>query len=153
MTAKTFQTWLSERTDNAGARELAAKVGLTHTTISRQLTGRSALDAGLVIKLARAYDLDVLTALVAAGFITPAEAHSPALEIALREASDSDLAREILRRAEHSERMGWNVSRLAETGDDVIRDLQPTELRAAETGTDSLYDDQNPDAQNDDHGA
>ncbi|WP_176386621.1 helix-turn-helix transcriptional regulator [Gulosibacter sp. 10] len=110
----TYLNWLSARTDGASLRDIAARAGVTQSTLSRQISGASTLDAGLVIKVARAYGLNVLEALVASGFVTEEEAGAPGVASALERATDTELAREILRRAEESERMREPVSTLAD---------------------------------------
>lgn len=121
MTAKRFHSWLKEHTNNATTRELAYKIGTSHTTLGRQFSGASTLDVQNVIKLARAYDLNVLEALVVAGFITEREAGSPDAAIALTAATDVELARELLRRAEAGDTsLDLPVSAVARIGDDVV---------------------------------
>lgn len=108
-----FAEWLHAKAPNATHRELGNHLNVSHTTIRRQLNGESALDAVSVIRLARAYQLNVLEALVAAGFLTEEEASTPSIEHALKAATDIELAREILRRAEYSAEFDKPVSETA----------------------------------------
>ena len=110
-----YRDWLANQTNRATIKEIASQAGLDNSTLGRQLSGKSTLDAASVVKIARALNLNVLESLVAAGYITAAEANTPSPTAALADASDVDLAREILRRAEHNERMGWPVSKMLTT--------------------------------------
>lgn len=83
----------------ASYRKMGSDSGIGYSTVRRQLTGEGDLTAGVVVALARAYGANVIEALKVAGFITAAEAGRPSLTDALRNATDVELAEEILRRA------------------------------------------------------
>ncbi|MDJ1371784.1 helix-turn-helix domain-containing protein [Gulosibacter molinativorax] len=125
----TYNTWLSIHTNGASTRDIAAKADVAQSTLSRQLSGSSSLDAALVVKIARAYNLSVLDALVAAGFITSEEANIPPIAAALESASDVEIAREILRRAEDSEQMGLPVSEAARARSEYDGNVIPADSR------------------------
>lgn len=85
---------------------MALAAGMHPSTLVRQLDGE--VKVGTVVAICRAYGAPILPALVAAGFITRDEANSATVEVALVEATDRQLAEEILRRVieaegEHSE--------------------------------------------------
>lgn len=90
--------YFAELTNGASFRQMGARSGINHSTIRRQLIGEGEPTATLVVGLARAYKGNVLDALVAAGFITEEEAGSPNLAAALRDATDLELAQEIVNR-------------------------------------------------------
>lgn len=85
--------------NGASWRQMGSDSGISYSTIRRQLSGEGELSAHVVVSLARTYGLNVLHALTAAGFITSAEADSPSLADTLAQASDFELAHEIMRRA------------------------------------------------------
>lgn len=95
----TLLEWIRERT-RASVRDLGKVAGVSHTTLLRQLNGSIELRPQTLIAIARHYNLDVLSILIKADVITQAEAQRISTEDALRTASDLELAREILRRAE-----------------------------------------------------
>lgn len=57
--------------------EIADRTGLTQATVSRWLSGKRAPHAESVILFARGYRVNPVTALVAAGLLTAAEAEMP----------------------------------------------------------------------------
>lgn len=73
----------------------------SYSTIARQL--RENPSAELIIALARAYEINPLSALVAAEYITEAEAARPDTLSAIEAATDVELAEEILRRAHNAD--------------------------------------------------
>jgi len=91
--------YFAELTNSASFRQMGTHSGINHSTIRRQLIGEGEPTAQLVVGLARAYNGNVLDALVAAGFITEEEAGSPNLAAALRDATDLELAQEIVNRS------------------------------------------------------
>ena len=89
--------WLKSIGATESLREIAARAGVSHATLSRQLTnGRFLIDTS--IDLARAYGASPVAALVANGHLTDAEANLPELEVALGAATDEQLVVEIGRR-------------------------------------------------------
>lgn len=121
MTNETFTTWLAKHTNNATARQIGERITSSYSTVNRQLSGQSDLSASLVIEIARGYGLNVLEALVVAGFISEAEADAPPVDMVLKLASDVELAKEILRRAEDGdESMERPVSEIANDDGNVI---------------------------------
>lgn len=96
---QTIQDFLASASGNASYREMGRVSGINHSTIRRQLTGEGELTAPVVVQLARAYSVNAVSALVAAGFITEDDASGFAIAAKLSGASDLELAHEILRRA------------------------------------------------------
>ncbi|WP_139344470.1 hypothetical protein [Rathayibacter sp. VKM Ac-2630] len=83
-------------------RSVALAAGMHPSTLVRQLDGE--VKVGTVVAICRAYGAPILPAFVAAGFITSDEAERTSTEAALRDASDRQLAEEILRRVIEAER-------------------------------------------------
>ncbi|MGR4009186.1 hypothetical protein [Leucobacter sp. 1207-22] len=96
---KTIQEFLAAASGEASFREMGRASGINHSTIRRQLLGEGEMTAPVVIQLARTYNADVIDALVAAGFITEDDASGHSTSVSLRNATDIELAQEILRRA------------------------------------------------------
>lgn len=82
--------------------DIAARSGIDQTTISRWLNEqRGRMRAETVVQFARAYDANVLEALVAAGVITSAEAGVPArARVDVSTIATSTLLREVSRRTQ-----------------------------------------------------
>ena len=81
----------------------ARKAGFDKSAFTRWEGGANA-DPAFVVKLARAYEGNVLHALVASGLITEEEAQTKTVTVgkmeALQEATDGELVGEVLRRLE-----------------------------------------------------
>lgn len=103
---ETIQQFLAASSNGASFREMGRASGINHSTIRRQLTGEGDLTAPVVVAIARAYEADVIAALVASGFVTESEAKGYAAGSKLKDASDVQLAQEILRRASTGEATG-----------------------------------------------
>lgn len=83
--------------------ELAALAGVDQTGISRWLSGQSVPRVESIIRFARRLGRPPLEALIAAGYITPAEAGiSPDIRISIRELPTDELLAEIRRRVNDS---------------------------------------------------
>ncbi|MDF2554177.1 MAG: histidine ammonia-lyase [Microbacterium sp.] len=85
-------------TNERSVRALAARSELDQSTTTRQLAGTSELKVGTVVAICRAYGLDFADVFVAVGFITEEEARRFNLGFRLSEATDAELAQEIVRR-------------------------------------------------------
>ena len=79
-------------------RAIATQAKLEPSTLSRQVNGD--LPAETAIAIARAYGLSVVRTLVQLGYVTDAEAAEGTLEAALAQATDEQLAVEMLRRVQ-----------------------------------------------------
>lgn len=94
-----WATYLKEHTQGEVGRVTAEKLGVTESNISRWRRGGQVPDARHVVQFARVYGRPVLEALVAAEFITEAEAKvRPSAAPSLGSLSDDELVGEILRR-------------------------------------------------------
>jgi hypothetical protein len=97
-------------------RSVALAAGMHPSTLIRQLSGE--VKVGTVVAICRAYGAPILPALVAAGFITADEANTATVDVALLEATDRQLAEEILRRVIEAE--GEHPELTAPIGDDQV---------------------------------
>lgn len=79
---------------DAPVQKIADAAGVSGPQVSRWKTGENAPRAEAVIRFARAYDRPPLEALVAAGFVTPAEARATTIEVS-RPLSNAELVDEI----------------------------------------------------------
>lgn len=94
------QEWVTEVTGGASLRDIGERIGVHHVTVSRRITeGR----AETCVAIARAYDADPIKGLVAWGVITSGEASSGDADLALRGATDLQIAEEMVRRIKAGE--------------------------------------------------
>lgn len=94
-----WTTWLEAHVGaQASGRKIADLIGRDNKTVSRWLKERP-VRPDLVVPLARALDVDLLDALVAAGQITKEQAARQRTRGALSMASDLELAEELFSRA------------------------------------------------------
>lgn len=86
-------------------KDVAEKAGISASTLSRWLSGKQFPSPQQVITLARSYRESPLDALVAAGYLAASElgAYGTPRSLSLRDFSDLEIAREILRRIEEGE--------------------------------------------------
>lgn len=79
-TRESRNTWLGFVLDVVGdapQAEIATRTGLNQATVSRWLSGRRSVTAESAILFARGYQVNPITALVAAGYLTAEEADLP----------------------------------------------------------------------------
>lgn len=89
--------WLKAIGATDSLRDIAAHAGVSHATLSRQITsGRFLIETS--IELARAYGVSPVSALVANGHLTPEEGGVTGVDVALQSATDEQLVIEIGRR-------------------------------------------------------
>lgn len=89
--------WLKSIGATESLREIASRAGVSHATLSRQITaGRFLIETTL--DLARAYDVSPVAALVANGYLTEEEAGLTGVDVVLQSASDELLVTEVGRR-------------------------------------------------------
>lgn len=89
--------WLKAIGATESLRDIAARSGISHATLSRQISaGRFLLDTS--IELARAYGVSPVAALVSNGHLTAQEAGFSGIEVALQTATDEELIIEVGRR-------------------------------------------------------
>lgn len=80
-------------------RTMADKLGMVHTTLADQLR-KANPPAQTIVALCRVYGLPMAPAFIAAGIVTEEEALTFSSTLALRNATDLELAREMVRRVE-----------------------------------------------------
>lgn len=102
---ETWTTYLASIRGDDLDKDVAQKAGVSASTLSRWLSGLQFPSPQQVIALARSYRESPLDALVAAGHLTASElsAYGTPRSLAIRDFSDVELAREILRRIEAGE--------------------------------------------------
>lgn len=93
----TPEQWIRDTVGDASIRKVAAEADLNHTTLARQIR-EGTLTAESVVKIARAYGVSVADGLQAIGVLTQEDVLPVSIEKALQEASDEQLADEVLRR-------------------------------------------------------
>ena len=92
-----MRSCLHEITGGASLRQIAGAIGMTSSTLQRQLDGEVKIQT--LVGICRAYPRAELVALlVAAGHLTGDEAAQVGTRRAIHEATDRQLAEEILRR-------------------------------------------------------
>lgn len=95
--------------------ELASVAGVSQTAVSRWLKGTQGADARVAIDLARAVGDPPLQALVAAGFLTDAEAKvRPSAQPSFDSLNDDELLAEVRRRMSGEENDRGNTAPIAE---------------------------------------
>ncbi|WP_147283458.1 hypothetical protein [Rhodococcus sp. AG1013] len=95
MEATRAQAWVDAVSDGASLRALASVLEINHVTVRRRIEGK---DASLAVDIARHYGADPIEGLIAFGVITGDEAKRGGVQFALTEASDLQLAEEMVRR-------------------------------------------------------
>ncbi|MGJ4126755.1 hypothetical protein [Corynebacterium macclintockiae] len=131
-----LQNWVAEATNGASWRSIAERLGTTHVTIQRRLRNDT---ASAVLELAREYNANPITGLLAASGITNQDLNGYSREVSIREFSDLELAQEIVRRLEEREQEGGNGGDLADVYEfQAVADSSPDEdaLRAQQEGND-----------------
>lgn len=88
--------WLQTITLDS-SRVIADRTGLSASTITRAANADTP-PAGVVVAVARAYEFDVLRALVLSNFLSPAEVASYGLDSAIKKAPSAMLLHELLER-------------------------------------------------------
>lgn len=101
-TTTTWWSYLRGITNGASNVEVARKVGFHESNMSKWSKG-SKPDFEFVVKIAHAYRVNVLEALVAAGYLSEADANLREVKVGLSDLSTADLAREIAARLDDPE--------------------------------------------------
>lgn len=102
MESTVWWDYVLQNIEGSTMRDAAHKAGFDQSTFTRWKKGARP-DPDFVLKFARAFHLNVLEALVKAGFITDDEAKLRQVEtggVRLRQAANEELLAEILRRSE-----------------------------------------------------
>ena len=90
--------WYNRVAREATVNSVATRAGVIQTTLRRQLMAGK-LSADTVLAIARGYGVNVLDALVESGFITADEVRKYGQRPVLANATDAELAAEIMSRA------------------------------------------------------
>lgn len=93
----TAEQWIRQTTGDISLRKVATEAGISQATLARQIR-EDTLTAESVVKIARAYGVSVVSGLQAIGVITEDDVMPAAIEKALQDATDEQLADEVLRR-------------------------------------------------------
>lgn len=93
--------WVEEVTGEDSWRTIAEKLHTTHATIKRRLTNH---EADAIVELARAYDLNPISGLLAAGIITVSDVKKAARTFTVEDMTDVEVAQIIVDRLEAAER-------------------------------------------------
>ncbi len=102
----TWPVYLRIITDGAPGVEIAKRAAVPNSTVSRWLDGSAHPRPKQVVKIARAYEVDPLQALIAAGYLEPGEVDLAAItprKLQLREFSELEIAEEMVRRIAEGE--------------------------------------------------
>ncbi|RII98984.1 hypothetical protein [Clavibacter michiganensis] len=93
---ETLEEFFRPYLNGDSGHEVGRKLGMTNTTVTRQMKGN--MPVRTVVKLCRAYAIPMLDAFVAAGYITEAEADVMGRTRGLRAATERELVQEMMRR-------------------------------------------------------
>lgn len=96
-----WEDWVKRTTRGATSRQVADRIGHSHTTALKWMHDGASVDA--VISLAIAYDADPIQAMVAAGWLKRELVGNLNLDGALKRLSSVKLAGELYRRAREHE--------------------------------------------------
>lgn len=99
-----WEAWVTKVTGGATARQVAERIGKSHTTALRWMHNGTSPEQ--VIAFAIAYNADIIQALVAAGWISESDLENLNLASALRSLTEVELAGELYRRALAQQRSG-----------------------------------------------
>ena len=91
--------WIARLTRHESTRTVGTKIGVSHTTISRQIAAEK-LSPEVVIGLCRAYDHPAVEGLVETGYLYPHEVETPGVNLVLPKATNRQLLEEINRRSD-----------------------------------------------------
>lgn len=92
--------WYERTVGDASVNAVASKADLVQSTLARQLKAES-LTAEVVIAVARAYEADVIGALVECGFVTTDEVRLHGARVTLASLTDLEVGAELVRRTPH----------------------------------------------------
>ncbi|GAA3591945.1 hypothetical protein GCM10022198_14870 [Klugiella xanthotipulae] len=136
-------------TGEKSLRALALRSGVEPSKLYKQL--KSEVKVESVVSVCRAYNLTMLPVFVAAGFITEGEAQTMAVEAALQNATDRQLAEETLRRAVAGSEQpagveaSWEPERPNVTPIGQTEDLHTTSVDWGKMAADKKTDRKSPD--------
>lgn len=127
--------WLAETAGDASTNEIARNAGVTVSTLHRQRTSGN-YSPDTVARIARAYGVSVIDALVTLGLIHPDDIATGQVIDGLREATDQQLVAEIARRLEVIAEGDGSVFDEPGAAPDNVHHLRPRNVSAAEEDMD-----------------
>lgn len=112
--------WVDEVRGTDSLREVARRIGTTHSTLARQVNNDQ-LTFETVREIARAYDRPVLADLITLGHLSTEDAGIEGVERALHSATDAQLVLEVSRRLDVAPSMLWDapISEAVERAENV----------------------------------
>lgn len=93
-----YSTYLYKAAGTRQISDLIQGTEINHSTMSRYLSGERKLPVAVVVAMSEKYDVALLDGMVAAEYITEAQAQRERERYAIGTMSDQDLAAEVLRR-------------------------------------------------------
>lgn len=99
--------WVDEVRGTDSLREVARRIGTTHSTLARQVNNDQ-LTFETVREISRAYDRPVLADLITLGHLSTVDAGIEGVERALHSATDAQLVLEVSRRLDVAPSMLWD---------------------------------------------
>lgn len=116
------EKWLTRVAEQQSIRQIAKDLDVSNETLSRQVRNNS-LTFEMVLTIARHYEISPVSALVTAGYLTPAEAAMPSLDVALETATDAQLVRAVAKRlgVSPSTLFDTPITEAARTAENVVR--------------------------------
>lgn len=100
--------WVDEVRGTDSLREVARRIGTTHSTLARQVNNDQ-LTFETVREISRAYDRPVLADLITLGHLSTEDAGIEGVERALHSATDAQLVLEVSRRLDVAPSMLWDA--------------------------------------------
>jgi hypothetical protein len=118
-----LEEWLAEVVGDASSREMGTRLDINHATVARHLA-EDIPPAPTLIGLARAYDANPVDALIAAGWITTDEVQGAGGGPGMRQASETSLLLELLRRSKKrdaDEKKRGRSAKLGRVGGSILQ--------------------------------
>lgn len=98
------EKWIRSTVGQASDREIAKLANLGQSTLSRQRRDGS-VTVDTVVAIARTYQVSVIPALIALGIVTESDISSFSAQSRLEDASDEEIADEVLRRMKNGSKL------------------------------------------------
>lgn len=122
-------------------RAIAQRAGVTQSTLNRQLVGTTDLTVHTVVAICRAYDLELAPAFIACGFITEPEARTFNRSASLREVSEEELLKELLRRTAEGQASALLTDPIdSKLLDDVLGEVEDARVEGRQSDYDVAAD-------------
>ncbi|QDQ97948.1 hypothetical protein [Tomitella fengzijianii] len=115
------QQWVDEVTGGASLRAIGDRIGKNHVTVGRRIADGQ---PDICIAIARAYDADPIAGLVVWGVLSDGEVRAHVGTVALSDATDLELAEELVRRIKTGEHEGLTapIDNIVDIGERAPRD-------------------------------